>query len=349
MMFKQFGGKITAELKARYEKSPNWRNGSFQNLEETSMDVGITEMPGLLYKLFFEKDPQAAPNQDLAIESFDLDAFLKPSDDIKYIWYGHGVYLMRINNKTLLIDPMLGPDSSPISPAKTRRFSANPLDLIDDFPEIDLMLLTHDHYDHLDLASIRKLIPKIKSYYVALGCGRHLEAWGVPNHKITEFDWWDVSIFSGIKITFTPSRHFSGRGLRDRAKSLWGGWVFKTATQNLFHSGDGGFGAHFKDIGEKLGPFDFGFIECGQYGEKWSQIHMFPRESVIAAIDAKVKIATPYHWAGFKLAFHSWTEPADLFVRYAIENNLNYTLPRLGQLMHLNNTCQTHMWWKDLD
>ena len=344
-MFKQFGGKLTPALQKRYSQSPNWKDGSFKNLTNTTMDIGLKDMPGMLYKLFFDKGNNMSPNQNLPIKAFDKQAFLKPSDTIKYIWYGHGVYLLRVNNKTLLIDPMLGDDSAPIAPTKTKRFTENTLKFADDFPEIDLMLLTHDHYDHLDYASMKKLMPKIKNYYVALGCGRHLESWGVTASSITEFDWWETHTFEEIEITFTPSRHFSGRGLFDRAKSLWGGWVIKTQTESLFHSGDGGFGTHFKEIGEKLGPFDFGFIECGQYGEKWKQIHMLPEQSVQAALDAGVKTATPYHWAGFKLAFHSWTEPAEKFVTFAETKKLSYTLPQLGQLMTLKESVQTAKWW----
>ena len=165
-MLKQFGGKITPELKKRYEQSPNWKDGCFQNLEETTMDVGLAEMPGMLWKMFFGKG-NSIPDQNLPIESFDKSAFLEPDDAVKYIWYGHGVYLLRIAGKTILIDPMLGPDAAPIAPTKSKRFSENTLNLIDDFPQIDLMLLTHNHYDHLDYASIKKLLPKVKNYYVA--------------------------------------------------------------------------------------------------------------------------------------------------------------------------------------
>ncbi len=346
-MFKQFGGKLTKELKNRYSKSTHWRDGKFQNLEETGMDIGITDVPGLLLKQF-RPTGQQQPNAPLPIEIFDKTAFLAPSKEPKFIWYGHGVYLMRINELTILLDPMLGDDSAPIAPSKTRRFSENTLQLINDFPQIDLMLLTHDHYDHLDYASIKLLIPKIKNYYVALGCGRHLEAWGVDKQLITEFDWWDAQNFKNIQITFTPSRHFSGRGLSDRSKSLWGGWSLKTESHNLYVSGDGGYGTHFKEIGERLGPFDFGFMECGQYGEKWKQIHMFPEETVQAALDARVACATPYHWGAFKLAFHDWTEPAERFVKAARDQKLNYTLPKLGTLQKISNPSQTAKWWDNL-
>ena len=180
---------------------------------------------------------------------------------MKFIWYGHSVVLLRVANKTILIDPMFGTNAVPISPFPIKRFSDNTLDFIKTFPQIDLVLLTHDHYDHLDLESIELFTPKVKEYYVALGCSRHLEKWGITKGKIKEFDWWDRSNFEGIDITFTPTRHFSGRGLTDRAKCLWGGWVLQTAQENIYFSGDSGYGTHFKEVGARLGPFDFAFME----------------------------------------------------------------------------------------
>ena len=171
---------------------------------------------------------------------------------------------MRMNEQTLLIDPMLGGNTTPIAPIANKRFSENTLQLIDGFPEIDLLLLTHDHYDHLDFDSIQKLKHKTQKYFVALGIKRHLVRWGVAPDLITEFDWWDNQSFENINITFTPTRHFSGRGLTDRNKSLWGGWAFENKNENIWFSGDGGYGQHFKEVGKRLGPFDFGFMECGQ-------------------------------------------------------------------------------------
>ena len=285
-MIKQFGGKITKNLEERYSQSKQWDVKNFVNLEESTMDISPLKLPKLLYKQFFEKKGRQ-PEEQLPILPFDQAAFLSPSEKVKFIWYGHSVVLMRMANKTILIDPMLGPNAGPISPFPIKRFSDNTLDFITDFPHIDLVLFTHDHYDHMDLESIKLLIPKVKEYYVALGCSRHLEKWGVSKEKIKEFDWWDASNFEGIDITFTPTRHFSGRGLTDRAKSLWGGWALKTEQENIYFSGDSGYGKHFKDVGAKLGPFDFAFMECGQYNENWSLIHMFPEESVQAAHDAE--------------------------------------------------------------
>ena len=340
---KQFGGKLTNDLTERYGQSENWKDGKFLNLEETSMSINFWDIPKLLYKQFTdtEKREPAAP---LPVASFHKESFLLDDAPFKYIWYGHSVVLMRMNAKTILIDPMLGPNASPIAPFKTKRFSENTLGLIDDFPEIDLMVLSHDHYDHLDYDSILKLKNKTKKYYVALGVKRHLVTWGIDPKLITEFDWWDNTTFHDIKVTFTPSRHFSGRGLTDRSKSLWGGWTFTSKNQNIWFSGDSGYGSHFKEIGEKLGPFDFGFMENGQYNQKWHQIHMFPEESIQAALDAKVKKVMPVHWAGFALAQHDWKEPADRFKQAAKEQKLEATFPKLGELYALDN-CTKEKWW----
>lgn len=334
MLLKQFGGKITKEILEEYKKSPNWQDGSFKNLVDTYMDFKVKRLPGFLYRQMFEGEIRQ-PAQPIPIIPFDKKAFLDDSVDpgkAKFIWYGHSALIFRIHHKTILLDPMLGPDCSPIAPFTTPRFSENTLDLIDDFPEIDLMLITHDHYDHLDFASIQKLKTKTKKYFVGLGVKRHLVSWGVEANLITEFDWWDATIFNKIEITYTPTRHFSGRGLLDRDKSLWGGWSICTPTEKIWFSGDGGYGAHFKAIGKKLGPFDFGFLECGQYNENWSMTHLFPEESVQAALDVEVQKAMPVHWCGFALAQHSWTEPVERFLGKAEAVGLEVMIPRLGRI-----------------
>ena len=184
-----------------------------------------------------------------------------------------------------------------------------------------------------------------KQYFVALGVKRHLVEWGLDKSSIQEFDWWDDANFADIKITFTPTRHFSGRGLKDRTKSLWGGWVFNTENETIWFSGDGGYGNHFTEIGEKFGPFDFAFMECGQYNDKWRAIHMFPDESVQAAIDATVKKAMPVHWAGFALSQHSWTEPIEEFRKNALLKKLDINYPKLGQIVSLDKEVSTEEWW----
>lgn len=346
MFFKQFGGKVTKDLKALYQQSPNWNKNCFQNLEDTPITGSIMDMPSILYKqLALTKD--RSPKQPLPIVPFDKAAFLAPTDKIKFIWYGHSVVLLRINGKTILIDPMLGPDTTPIAPFPTKRFSKNTLSLIDDFPPIDLVVLTHDHYDHLDYVSMQKLIPKVKQFYTALGVKRHLVSWGVAPDLVTEFDWWQSKEFSDIKITFTPTRHFSGRGLTDRLKSFWGGWAFQSESKKIWFSGDGGYGSHFKEIGKRVGPFDFAFMECGQYNDDWRPVHLFPDESVQAALDAGAKKALPVHWAGFSLSYqHTWWEPAEDFLKAADEKGLESFTPSLGELVTIDSISKDNWWIK---
>lgn len=344
MSSKQFGGKITKTWKSKYESSSNWKEGKFQNLEETQTAINFKQLPGILYKQI-KGHKEGNPKAALPILPLNVGEFIQASPNARLAWYGHSVMLMRMSGQTILIDPMLGDDASPIAPKKTKRFSDNTLDLIDDFPEIDLVIITHDHYDHLDLNSIIKLKAKAKHYYVALGVKRHLESWGIDGSKIDEFDWWDSRSFNDIQITFTPTRHFSGRGLTSIAKCLWGGWAFKTENESIWFSGDGGYGNHFKEVGKQLGPFDFGMMECGQYCVDWAQIHMFPEESVQAAIDAKVKKVMPVHWAGFNLSYyHAWYEPVETFHAAAVKQNLEYTLPNLGQVFNVSQSFK-EKWW----
>lgn len=340
----QFGAKPTKEDQLRYAQSENWKNGKFQNFKPTKVLENFWDIGPILYQQLTNREKRE-PKAPLPIIPFNKESFLAPSEETKIIWYGHSVVLMNMMGKTILIDPMLGSNAAPISPKPVKRFSDNSLELIDDFPDLDIVLMSHDHYDHLDYDSIQKLIPKTKQFFVALGVKRHLVKWGVSEDKIQEFDWWDSQNIEGIDITFTPTQHMSGRGLTDRCKSLWGGWVFKSRKDNIWFSGDGGYGTHFKEIGEKLGPFDFAFMECGQYNEKWPAIHSLPFQSIQALKDAKANKGMPVHWAGFSLAMHSWTEPAKEFTKFAKEENLEISLPKLGQLFTIEEDLSDNKWW----
>jgi L-ascorbate metabolism protein UlaG (beta-lactamase superfamily) len=344
-MIKHFGAKASPLDIQSYSKSQHWDGKKFLNLEETKMDMKPKHIPSLMYKQLFQKQGRT-PSIDLPIQPFNFDAFMAPSSVAKYIWYGHSVILMRIENKTILIDPMFGSDASPIAPFATKRFSSNTPNLIDELPPIDAVLFSHDHYDHIDYGSLKKLIPKTTHFYTAMGVGRHLKKWGVNPQHITEFDWWEtLDISNDIQITFTPTRHFSGRGLSDRAKSLWGGWVFKTTSESIYFSGDGGYGPHFKEVGKRFGPFDIGFVECGQYNELWHQIHMYPEEAVQACIDAQIRKTIPVHWGGFALALHTWKDPIERFVKEAMNQQLKFSTPSIGELFQLDTIQKENEWW----
>lgn len=343
MPSKHFGGKITESWLARYRQSPHWKDGVFQNLVETKTAINWRQIPGILYKQI-KGHKEGMPKAALPVAPFDRERFLQPSDKAKFIWYGHSAMAMWIHGQTILIDPMFGDDASPVGPVRTRRFSKHPMRMLDHLPDPDLVLITHDHYDHLDYKSILHLKGKAKQWYVALGVKRHLVSWGIEPSTIEEFDWWDERTFKGITITFTPTRHFSGRGLTSMAKCIWGGWALKSPTENIWFSGDGGYADHFKEIGKRLGPFDFGMMECGQYNTDWAQIHMFPDEAVKAALDAGVRVAMPVHWAGFNLSyFHAWYEPAEKFVQHAETHSLGYITPGLGEVFEVEG--KSAKWW----
>ncbi len=345
MSSKQFGGRLTDRWKSEYERSPHWKNGKFQNLISTQSGVKFHQIPGIIYRQF-KNNNISTPARNLPVSPLDADAFMKDDTEFKYVWYGHSVLLMRLAGKTILIDPMFGGDCSPIGPKRTKRFSENTLDQIDTLPEIDLVLITHDHYDHLDYDSILRLKAKVKNYYVAVGVKRHLLSWGVDEQLIVEFDWWQTRPFDNIRIDFTPTRHFSGRGLSSLAKCLWGGWVLRTGHLRVWFSGDSGYGPHFKDIGQQLGPFNVGFIECGQYCVDWPDIHMFPEDGVTAALEANVMKAMPVHWAGFNLSYqHHWFEPPETFAKIAKEKSLEVFSTRLGEIGNLHASFSP--WWTE--
>ncbi len=344
MVTKQFGGKLSNELKLEYARSVQWNGSRFRNLKSTKMDMNFLSIPKLL-KEQYDNRKEKAPKNLLPIVPFDKN---KLNNDVQFAWFGHSTVFVRMDSKNILIDPMFGENASPIAPFSTKRFSENTLTIIDQLPQIDVVLITHDHYDHLDYASILKLIPKTKYFCVALGVGRHLEHWGVPKSIIKEFDWWEELRLVDLTIVFTPTQHFSGRGIKDRAKSLWGGWALLNKFSRIYFSGDGGYNSHFKNIGEKYGPFDIGFMECGQYNKRWHAIHMYPEESLQASIDAKVNNAIPVHWAGFSLSLHPWKEPIDRFVMEADKLRQQIFVPKLGELRSIKKDDIFSDWWNEV-
>lgn len=343
-MLKQFGARATEKEKNTYARSPYWKDGSFVNLEETRMGFDLPAFPGLLYHQFIRKNNRS-PRKKINILQEMIPA--RPHfSKMRARWFGHSVLFLQIHSLNILIDPMFGENAAPISPFPIKRFSRKTFDIIKTLPELDLILLSHDHYDHLDYHSIRELKKKTRFFLVALGVKRHLIKWGVKSERVKEMDWWETFLLEDLLITFTPTRHFSGRGPRDRATSLWGGWVLKTGEENIWFSGDGGYGSHFKEIGRRLGPFDLGFMECGQYSPFWQPVHLFPEESVQAAMDAQVKKIMPIHWAAFALAQHSWTDPVVRFVKSAEQGKIDFILPEPGVEFQQSSMVQEKWWQK---
>jgi L-ascorbate metabolism protein UlaG (beta-lactamase superfamily) len=331
MLNPEFGASPSADDIEIYIKSDNWKDGEFKNLEHTSMAFDLKSSFSMISE--YRKNKEARfPKGQVEIEDFNFEEFANTKDDA-YVWFGHSVILLKIDTKIILSDPMFGYDASPVGPFTTKRFSDNTMDIIDKIKHVDYLLLTHDHYDHLDYKSILKLDIKVKNYLIPLGVDRHLIKWNIDKAKISTFDWWNDSTFDNIKFTFTPTRHFSGRGLSDRNKSLWGGWAIEGENNKVFISGDGGYGKHFKEIGERFDDFDLSFIECGQYNPRWHQIHMYPEESVQAAIDVNSKHAVAIHWNAFVLALHSYDDPIVRFEKEADLKGLKHSNPKLGKIL----------------
>jgi L-ascorbate metabolism protein UlaG (beta-lactamase superfamily) len=344
----EMGGQATSVDIEKYKTSSNFKDGKFFNEVETNMDMSFKN--GLKTMIqFIQGVKNGKPDFSIPVQQVDSLLLEQNKYESKLIWFGHSAFLLQIKGKNILIDPMFGDVPAPHPALGSRRYSDSLPIEIEQLPQIDVMIISHDHYDHLDYGSIQKLKNKTKLFYVPLGVGAHFEEWGVDSESITEFNWWDEQMLDGVEFAFTPARHFSGRGLSDRFSTLWGSWVIKSIDKSIFFSGDSGYGNHFKEIGNKFGPFDFAMIECGQYNDKWSEIHMTPEESAQAAIDVKTKIAMPIHWGAFTLSLHAWTDPVQRIIKKADELGLSLITPEIGELIRIDSTLQRSItyWWEN--
>jgi len=345
----QFGGDHTAEDKSRYQASGHYEGGTFQNLIETNMDMDFKNIMKTMYQ-FITGAPNRTPEKPLPIIERASKEIAGYSGAARLMWYGHSSFLLQLDGKNFLLDPMFGKVAAPHPWLGSNRYnSVLPIE-IDSLPSIDGVIISHDHYDHLDYGSIKQLIDKTDHFYLPLGVGAHFREWGVEESRITEFNWWDeTTIDSDLQLAFTPSRHFSGRGISDRNATMWGSWVIKGKKVNLFFSGDSGYGPHFKAIGEKYGPFDLALMECGQYNQKWAAIHMMPEETAQAGVDVDAKKLMPIHWGAFTLSLHAWDDPVKRVVPAAEALNLETVVPKIGEFIEVESPKTDFVdWWKSL-
>lgn len=341
----EFGGKSTDEEKTIYIKSENYKDGKFINKNEVKLDMSFKDM-GKILAGYLKPQPKTVPQKNIPTTKIDSINIEEYSGNTRLIWFGHSTFLLQINSKNILIDPMFGNVPAPHPLLGNKRFSKElPID-IKKLPEIDAVLISHDHYDHLDYGSIKKLKNKVKKFYTPLGVGAHLQEWGIEKKRIIELDWWQETKFENLNFICTPAQHFSGRGLTDRTKTLWSSWIIQSNTENIFFSGDSGYANHFKEIGKKYGPFDFAMMECGQYNKLWPEIHMFPEETVQAGLDVNAKRIMPIHWGAFKLAMHTWTDPIERVSKSAKKLNMEVVIPRIGESIFLNEmNANRDKWW----
>jgi L-ascorbate metabolism protein UlaG (beta-lactamase superfamily) len=329
--------------KTRVESSAAFKDGSFYNKEEINMSTGFSSSIGML-KDFMKKDTERKPAEAIPMVQ------IKPGTHIHetaITWFGHSATLLELEGKRLLLDPMFGKAPTPFPWLAGNRFSKDLPFTTEDLLPIDAILFTHDHYDHLDYGTIKRLKEYIPQFFVPIGVGSHLERWGVETGRITEVDWWDELDWKGLKLAFTPSRHFSGRSLNDRNATLWGSWCIMGNSKKVFYSGDGGYGSHFKKIGEQYGPFDLTIMECGQYDPRWKDVHMMPEETAQAHLDVGGDLMLPVHWGAFVLSFHSWTDPIERVSAIAQQLDIPLLTPKIGERLVVEKGERgTPHWWK---
>jgi len=342
MSLKVIGKLPSGKSRDLIQQSPNYKNGVFQNQSPTGLKAHDTSYWQMM-KEYLKKHPHTAPPKPLPFVKTDLSILDVQQPVI--VWFGHSSYLVKVEGKTFLIDPVFGGNAAPL-PGMVKAFPGSNEYKAEDMPHIDYLIITHDHYDHLDYDTIKKLKDKIGHVYCALGVSNHLQYWGIDESKITEMDWWDQHLLSDtMQITAAPARHFSGRTLK-RAQSLWCSYVLQAGVYTFYLGGDSGYDAHFKTIGERFGSFDLAILEAGQYNTFWPAIHMMPEETVQAAIDLHAKSLLPVHWAKFKLGMHPWNEPIKRVLQKAWELNLPVFTPQIGEPLQIVGTSNRTVWWE---
>ncbi len=339
-----FGQKPEGARLEKIKKSLNYKDEVFQFAENTPLMTDEASYFKMI-RMQFSKDEAREPVTPLPSVKTDLKK--SPSGNLVVTWFGHSSYLIQLNGKNILVDPVFSLSASPVDFVGAKRFPGTEVYTLKDMPHLDAILISHDHYDHLDYNVISQLKDSSVKFYMPLGVGAHFEKWGIDTSRIREFDWWDkAEILPGIQLTSTPARHFSGRGLSDRGKTLWTSYVLESDSTKLFVGGDSGYGPHFKEIGEKLGPFDMTILECGQYHTYWPLIHMMPEETVQAHIDLKGKVLFPVHWGKFALAFHPWREPIERLMVKADAEKVSVTTPKIGEQIFPGTVIPQSKWWK---
>jgi len=306
--------------------------------------MSFTDYVSTTWDFLFTRNHRT-PDTELPVKRVDLSDFnTKGSNQLNVTWLGHSSLMVNIDGYKILTDPVFEKRISIFGPT---RFNGDvPLD-IQQIPQVDAVIISHDHYDHLNKYSLQRLIEKSNRFIVPLAVGALLLDWGVPRNKIVELDWWqEYRLDQNLMVAAAPARHFSGRGVTDRNKTLWASWVIKTPFHKIFFSGDSGYFGGFTQIGDKYGPFDMTFIECGAYGEGWPKVHMFPEQTVQAHLDLKGILLHPIHWGTFNLALHPWYEPMVRLTDAARSKNVKTAAPVAGETTVYGSRIPSARWWE---
>lgn len=336
-----FGGTPTLSDKEDYEKrSDNYEDGKFHNENEFKMIYKTDE------ENVYISNKDTKPKENIPIKT-PMIVNNPNKKELNITWLGHSTILMNISGLNVLVDPVFSNYTSPIPYLGPSRYSELPLE-IKDLPDIDIVLITHDHYDHLDYKTIKLLDKKVNKYIVPLGIENHLKRWNVNSDKITNMAWWEEITIEGLLIGCTPARHYSSRTMLDKNNTLWSSFVLIDNYHKVYLSGDSGYDTHFKEISVRYGEFDLSLLDNGQYNVKWKSTHMNPEESVQAGLDLKSKVIMPIHNSSFVLSTHPWDEPLEKFVKESEKNNIKYITPMIGETINYNDNMSTSNWWRDI-
>ena len=330
-----------------YQDSPQFHKGKFRNTHKiTRLDIRDTHK--LIKDYLFEKHKDANPSTAIPLRTLTKEALLADSSSQTLVYkLGHSTLLLNIQGEFWLTDPVFSERASPLPFAGPKRFHPTPISIAE-LPEITGVIISHNHYDHLDKNAIRQLSKKVNYFLTPLGVGKTMAAWGVDKSKITEMDWWESKNINGTEFVATPSQHFSGRGAFDSDETLWCSWAIQTPQDKIFFSGDSGYFDGFKEIGEKYGPFDLTLIETGAYNKLWPHVHMQPSESMQAHLDLNGKHMIPIHNGTFDLALHSWYDPLDQITELGKQHQASVLTPIVGERIDLANISATDKWWLSL-
>lgn len=339
------GGLPEGARLARIRRSPQYADGKFRN-PEPRPSSRATSNREMLRRQFFG-DEQRAPLHEVPVVHAKAGAYATPpASGLRATWIGWASVLVEIDGRRILTDPVWSERCSPSTLVGPKRFHAPPVAL-EELPHIDAVVISHDHYDHLDMPVVRTLAARGTRFAVPLGIGAHLERWGVPPTQITELDWNESVDLGGLHITATPSRHYSGRNPRHKDETLWASWVVKGPAHRIFFSGDTGYFDGFAKIGGAHGPFDLTLIKIGAYDETWDGIHMDPEHAVQAHRDLRGGVMLPIHWATFNLGFHAWREPPDRAVAAAKKASVTLVVPKPGEAIEIGGALPAiEEWWR---
>lgn len=332
---------LPAPRAERIARSPNRRGARFANPQPERMQ------PTAAIARWIRGAPDREPAGAVPIRTLRAADFGAPSVAPSVVWLGHSTALVELSGVRILVDPVWSERCAPSQTFGPRRFHAPPLAL-EALPPLDAVLLTHDHYDHLDRATVRAIAARVPRWLCPLGVGGHLERWGVAAGRVAEADWWEALSLGDVELVCTPARHFSGRGPFDRNRTLWSGWALRAPAGRIWLSGDGGMQRAFADIGERLGPFDLSLVEVGAYDRAWADIHLGPEQALQAHVAARGGVLVPVHWGTFNLALHPWTEPVERVLAAAAPLGVPVAAPRPGGRVTAGDLDPLERWWPNV-